>query len=44
MLNKIDSGVDSCSGHALNICKGQPSGPGDLSVFLVYSTPQIILK
>ena len=33
MLNTLDSGVDSCSEHSLNIRIGQSSGPGDLSVF-----------
>ena len=38
MLNKIDSGVDSCSVHALNICRGQTSGPGDLCVFSLFNS------
>ena len=42
MLNKIVSGVDSCSEHSLNIHRGQPSGPGDLSVFSLYNSSNTI--
>ena len=38
LLNKIDSGVDRCSEHSLNIRRGQPSGPGDLSVFSLFNS------
>ena len=33
LLNKMDSGTDNWSENSLNIRGGQPSGPGDFSVF-----------
>ena len=38
LLNKIESGIDSCSEHSLNMHRGQPSGPEDLSVFNLFSS------
>ena len=38
----MDSGVDSCSEYSLNIHGGQPSGPGDLSIFIFYNSSNII--
>ena len=42
LLNKIDSGIDRCSEHPLNMHRGQPSGPGDLSVFSLFSSSNTI--
>ena len=42
ILHKIDSEVDSCSEHSLNIRRSQPSGPGDLSVFSLFNSLNII--
>ena len=39
---KIDSGIDRCSEHSLNMHRGQPSGPGDLSVFSLFSSSNTI--
>ena len=43
LLNKIDSGVDRCSEHSLNICRTQPSGPGDLSVISSSNNIEVVI-